>query len=114
MKTYKRADILNMKKPDGTIMSTEEKIATLPPDLVAKAFETHARLAEASSQKKTMNEVVCRLLASGMPVDEIVMILCVKTEIVYDAAKYEKELIAKYAKQLKGRWQRAKKKQNEN
>jgi hypothetical protein len=114
MKTYKRTDFLNMRNPDGTIMSTAEKIATLPPKLIVNAFEAHARLSEASAHKKTMNEVVCRLLASGMPSDEIAIILCVKAENVDDSVKYGKDNIAKYAKQLKGRRQRAKKKQDGN
>jgi hypothetical protein len=112
MKMNEVSELLNMRNTDGTTMSVAEKIATLPPEFVARAFETHWRIAEESGQKKTMNEVVCRLLASGMPADEMVMLLCVKAEVVDDAAKYEKEIIAKYSKQLNGRRQRAKKKQN--
>ena len=79
--------------------------------MILRAFDTHARLAEESAKKKTLDDVLCRLLASGMPVAEIIMILNIKTETVDDATKYQKELIAKYAKQLKGRRQRAKNKQ---
>jgi hypothetical protein len=42
-----------------------------------------------------------------MPADEIVTIINIKTEVVNDAAKHNKELIAKYTKQLKGRRKRA-------
>jgi len=81
----------------------------LPPELVVRAFDIHARLAGESTQKKTLNDVVCRLLASGMTADEIVMVLKIKSDVVDDAVRYEKELITKYAKQLKVRRQRARK-----
>ena len=106
--------LLDMTAPDGTTMSIAEKIASLPPDMIMRAFDTHARLAEESAEKKALNDVVCRLLASGMPADEIVMILCVNAEVVDDSVKYQKELITKYTKQLKGRRQRAKNKLNGN
>jgi hypothetical protein len=32
-----------MNNPDGTPMTAAEKIATMPPDLVVRAFDTHAR-----------------------------------------------------------------------
>ena len=111
MKTSSIHEILSGKTEDGTLLTIEERIAELPPALIVKAFDTHARIAEGIAEKKTINDIVCRLLASGMPADEIVMTLCVKAEVVDDAAKYQKELIAKYAKQLKGRRQRAKAKQ---
>jgi hypothetical protein len=116
VKTDKILEILSGNSGDGTApLSIEDRIASLPPDLLVRTFDTHARIAEESAQKKTLNDVVCRLLASGMPANEIVMILCVKAQIVDEAAKYQKELIAQYAKQLKGRRQRAKNKQrNEN
>ena len=111
MKTDKIHEILSGKLGDGTSLSIEERIASLPPEFLMRAFDTHARLAEESAQKKTMNDIICHLPANGMPANEIMMILCVKAEIVDEAAKYQKELIAKYAKQLKGRRQRAKNKQ---
>ena len=103
-------EILSGRTEDGTMLSIEERVSSLPPALIVKAFDTHARIAEEIAKKKTLNDVVYRLLASGMLAEEIVMVLCVKAEVVDDAAKYQKELIAKYAKQLKSRRQRAKKK----
>ena len=100
-------EILSGRAEDGTVLSIEERIAALPPDLIVKAFDTHAKLAEESSHNETIKDVVCRLFASGMTAAEIIMILNVKSEVVDDTAKYQKELIAKYAKQLKGRQQRA-------
>lgn len=101
-------ELLNMTKPDGTTMSAAEKIASLPPDVIMRMLDTHARLAADDAQKKALDDAVCRLLASGMPVEEITTILCIKAEVVVDAEKYNNDLIAKYAKQLKGRRQRAK------
>jgi hypothetical protein len=113
MKINEISDLLNMNNPDGTAMSMAEKIKTMPPELVARTFETHGRIAEESAKKKTMNEVVCRLLASGMTAEEIVMLLYIKVEVVDAAVKIHRELIEKYAQQLKGRRQRSKKKQSE-
>jgi len=104
--------ILSGRAEDGAVLSIEERIAALPPDLIMKAFDTHAKLAEESSYNETIKDVVCRLFASGMTTAEIIMILNVKSDVVDDAAKYQKELIAKYAKQLRGRRQRAKAKLN--
>jgi hypothetical protein len=56
-----------------------------------------------------MTDVICRLLASGMSADEVAMVLCVKAETAVDAAANNRQLIAKYSEQLKGRRQRAKK-----
>ena len=95
---------------DGTPMTTAEQIAALPPEFIIRVFETNARLSEESGQKRATADAVCRLLAAGMTAEEIVMILCVKAEVVDEQAKYQKDVISKYAKQLKGRRQRAKKK----
>jgi len=97
---------------DGTPLTTAEQIAALPPEFIIKVFETNTRLSEDSGQKKAIADVVCRLLAADMSAEEIVMILQIKMEIVEEQAKHQKELIAQYAKQLKGRRQRAKKKQD--
>ena len=113
MQTKEILNILSGKTEDGTTPTVAERIKALPPDVIIRTFDTHARLAEEVAQKQTLADVVCRLLASGMPADEIVMILGVKAEVVDDVVKYRKEPIAKYAKQLKGRRQRAKKKREE-
>jgi len=99
--------LLDMKTPDGRTLTVAEKIATLSPALIERMFGTYKELGEDRGQRRMLNEVVCRLLASGMPAPEIVMILNVKTEVVDDAVKYKKELIAKYARQLEGRRKRA-------
>jgi hypothetical protein len=116
VKADKIFEILNGNSEDGAAqLSIAERIASLPPDLLVRTFDTHARIAEEIAQKTTLKDVVCRLLASGMPASEITMILCVKAEVIDEAARYQKELISKYAKQLKGRRQRARNKQrNEN
>jgi len=112
MQAEQMLGILSGNAENGTPLSIEERVASLPPALILRTFDVHARIAENIAQKKTLNEVVCRLLASGMPAKEIAMILCVKAEIIDDARRGQKELIAKYAKQLKGRRQRAKSKRN--
>lgn len=104
-------EILSGKSENGTSLSVEERIASLPPALIVKAFDTHARVAEKVAQKKTLSDIVCRLLANDMPANEIMIILNVKAEVVDDAVKYQLETITQYAKQLKGRRQRAKNKQ---
>ena len=105
--------IISGSSADGTPLTVAEQIAALPPEFIARVFETHARLAEESGKKKALNDIVCHMLASGMTADEIVMILHVKAVVVNEQTKYNQELIAKYAKQLKGRRQRAKKKQDD-
>jgi DNA-binding CsgD family transcriptional regulator len=109
MLSNKMLEILDMKAPDGTTISVAEKIASMPPDVIMRMLDTHARLAAEDAQTKAVDEAVCRLLADGMPADEIAMILCIKADIVANAQKHKNEIIAKYAKQLKGRRQRAKK-----
>jgi len=111
MQTNDLLEILSGKSGDGTSLSIEERISSLPPTLIMKAFDTHARVAEEVAQKKTLSDCVCRLLADDMPADEIMIVLDVKAEVVDDAVKYQQETITQYAKQLKGRRQRAKNKQ---
>jgi DNA-binding NarL/FixJ family response regulator len=52
----------------------------IPQALVNKMLETNERLSRQSAQEKEREELVCRLLASGMPVDEVSLILKIRKE----------------------------------
>jgi thymidine phosphorylase len=78
--------------------------AMIPKAFVEKMLETNERWARQSEQKREREELVCRLLASGMPVDEISLILKIRKE---DISLIEHEnaqtKIPDYAKKLKAR-----------
>ena len=51
-----------------------------PKAFVEKMLETNERLAKQSGQDNEREENVCRLLASGMSIDEISLILKIRTD----------------------------------
>jgi hypothetical protein len=97
MQVDKILELIGVKEESGI------QGASLPAALVERMLQTNARLNKENSKKETMNEVFCRLLASGMPAAEIAVILRVRTDAVDEAEQYGREKIAVYAKQLKGR-----------
>ena len=97
------AKLANGEQPDP-----QDLVSVLTPDMLTRMLriEYDAGLERGTKQKET--EIICRLLASGMPEDEVALILCIKAEVIGDVAKHNKEQIATYARQLKGRRQRRK------
>ena len=51
-------------------------------------------------------ESVCRLLASGMSVEEVIVVLCLRRDEVEAIVKSDSDKISKYAKTLKERKKR--------
>jgi len=96
------------KLANGEQANPQDLISILTPDMLERMLRIQydAGLMRGSTEKET--EAICRLLASGMPEDEIAVILCIKADVVSAAAKYNKENIAAYTKQLKGRQRRRK------
>lgn len=79
----------------------------MPPDRFFEHMTNMQELARQSGQVSEREEIVCRLLASGMPVDEIAVILCKRTdEIRIIGSNNAATTIPKYAKKLKERRRR--------
>ena len=62
--------------------------------------------AKESATRTERTESVCRLLASGMNVEEVIVLLCLRRDEVKDIVRGNSEKIAKYAKTLKERKKR--------
>jgi len=106
----------NLNRSFGKIINGEltavEKIAQLPPEIVLRTCDSYREYGEARGREEYQQEAICRLLANGMPADEIAIVLCVKADIVKDIASHNRELITKYVGQLKGRRYRKTREQN--
>jgi hypothetical protein len=74
-----------------------------PKPLVEKMLQTNERLALEKGHKDEREENICRLLGSGMTVDEISVILKIRAEEISYIERYNKEKIADYGKKLKAR-----------
>jgi len=76
----------------------------IPRAFVEKMLETNERLARESERKKEREEIICRLLASGMPVDEISIVLKIRAEEIREIEDSNvRSKIPDYAKKLKAR-----------
>ena len=95
------AKLANGEQPDP-----QELIDALTPDMLNRMLQIERDLGLKCGTEQKEVELICRLLASGMPEEEVALILCIKAAMVSDVAKREKEQIATYARQLKGRRQR--------
>lgn len=62
--------------------------------------------AKESATRAEREESVCRLLAGGMSIEELVVLLCLRRDEVESIAKLNKEKISKYSKTLKERKKR--------
>jgi hypothetical protein len=62
--------------------------------------------AKQSAMQTERTEAVCRLLASGMTVEEVIVLLCLRRDEVESIAESNGEKIVKYAKTLKERQKR--------
>ena len=76
----------------------------LPVALVNQMLETRERGAREDERNKEREELVCRLLASGMPVDEISLILKIRKEEISEIEHNNAAVkIPEYAAKLKAR-----------
>lgn len=76
---------------------------SIPQALVTKMMDTERRLSYESGQKNEREELICRLLASGMPADEISLILKIRVEEIRDIEAHNGNKVADYTKKLKAR-----------
>ena len=77
---------------------------TLPKALVEMMLKTNERLARESGQNNEREENVCRMLASGMPIDEISLILKIRAdEIRIIESNNAKIKIPEYTRTYKAR-----------
>ena len=75
----------------------------IPKAFVEKMLETNSRIATAQGHSDERKEIVCRLLGSGMSVDEISLILKIRTAEITEIERYNHDVIADYGKKLKAR-----------
>ena len=98
------------KSPEEIIKLFQETLAAMPPDMFRRHFENIERMGYNDGSKKTREEIVCRLLASGMTAQEIAVILCVREAEIQDIERtYANDKIPEYAKKLKARRRRREK-----
>ena len=76
---------------------------TFPKAFVEKMLETNERAALEKGHRDEREEVVCRLIANGMSVDEVSLILKIRADEIRDIARYNGNRIADYAIKLKAR-----------
>ena len=76
----------------------------LPKAFVERMLETNGRLARESAQEKEREEIVCRLIASGMGVEEISLRLKIRAdEIRIIESNNAKTTIPEYSRTYKAR-----------
>ena len=76
----------------------------LPRELVSKMIETTEYSARQSAHKKEREEIVCRLLASGMEAPQISLILKIRKEEIEEIQSNNAKIkIPEYAKTYKSR-----------
>jgi len=98
------------RTPEETKKLFQETLAALPPEMFIRHIENMERMGYNSGSTKTKEEIVCRLLASGMTVQELAVILCVREAEIQDIENdYAKNKIPEYAKKLKERRKRREK-----
>lgn len=74
-----------------------------PKPFVELMLQTNERLALEKGHKDEREENICRLLGSGMTVDEVSLILKIRVEEISDIERCNKERIVDYGKKLKAR-----------
>ena len=100
-------DSLSGKTPS----EAKEIILKLYSSMTPERFFEHTRniesMAISRGRDAEREEIVCRLLANGMTVEEIAVILCVKKEIIsIIKSNYAATKIPEYTKKLKERRKR--------
>ena len=77
---------------------------TLPKFFVDKLLETTKRFAEQNAREDEREEIVCRLLASGMPVEEISLLLKIRVEEIQMIGRNNAKIkIPEYTRTFKAR-----------
>ena len=91
-----------------TQAEAKEMILNFYSDMSPERFSEHMsnmrEMARQSGQNSEREEIVCRLLASGMDADEIAVVLCIRADAVRIIEhNYAAHKIPNYAKKLKER-----------
>ena len=103
MTSKEQLNLIHEKLLKGERLDSAELVSMLTPEMISRMLDMNSEAGRKSGQAQKEDEIVCRLIASGMPEDEIAVILCIKTDDVSRIARCNKELIIKYARQLKSR-----------
>ena len=82
-------------------------LSHMTPEYFNEFMKNTRYLAAQSGRDNEREELVCRLLASGMPVDEIAVVLCLRADAVRIIESNNAAImIPEYAKKLKERRKR--------
>ena len=76
---------------------------SIPKALVEKMLDTTTRQALSKGHRDERMELICRLLASGMSVDEISLVLKIRKEDIIVIEEANERTIFKYTQTLKNR-----------
>ena len=101
---------VNAKTPSEVKAKIIDLFSSMPPDKFIEHMKDTRSMAMESGREREREEIVCRLLASGMTVEEIAVILCIRTEAVRIIEHNNATTtIPEYAKKLKERRKRRQK-----
>ena len=91
------------KLKDGVSLTADEWMSIMPPSVFARTIENHYDSGIRKGAEDKQNEVICRLLASGIPEEEISVVLRIKMSDVENVASSSKKEIESFSKQLRAR-----------
>lgn len=95
------------RSPEETKELLLSMYAAMSPERYAEQMRTDRETAVQYGQEKEREQHVCRLLASGMPVEEIAVVLCLRKEAVQVIEhNHAATTIPEYTKTLKERRKR--------
>ena len=72
----------NDKMPSEAKADMIALLSIMPPKKIIEHFQNLQSTAVKNAREDEREEIICQLFASGMTVDEIALILCVKKEII--------------------------------
>ena len=101
------------KTPAEAKAMTLQLFSAMPPDRFFEHMNNLREMAQRNGREDEREELVCRLLASGMPVEEIAVVLSLRTDAVRIIEQNNAAIkIPEYTKKLKERRRRREKQAN--
>lgn len=98
------------KMRDETRETYIKLLSVMTPERFVEHMKNTQDMAWRAGQEREREELVCRLLASGMPVEEISVVLCLRADAVRIIEQNNAAIkIPDYAKKLKNRRKRRQK-----
>jgi hypothetical protein len=98
---------INVKTPSELKEFLLQYYSSMSPEAYCKHLKHADQSAENRGRENEQVEIICRLLASGMPAEEVATILGIRTNLVQSIERcYAATTIPKYAKKLKERRKR--------